>query len=159
MEKLKAMHEQGTPLEEIYSWEDNWEALRRQHHCQVNESVEFRVRNIRSVLAKRGWSDDKIWEMHIELCDNKVTSFTKRIKELERKKEKNVLLLEATKKCACFPSKDKLDLLLRYLSTHRRQFYKALNELERLQRLRGGDNVPPPIKLDVDVEGPSVGDK
>jgi len=40
---------------------------------------------------------------------------------------------------------------LRYEGAIERQFYKALNQLERMQRLRAGDNVPPPVEVDVDV--------
>jgi hypothetical protein len=32
-----------------------------------------------------------------------------------------------------------------------RQVYKAINQLERLQRLRSGDSVPAPVEVDVDV--------
>ena len=39
------------------------------------------------------------------------------------------------------PNKVELDRLLRYEGAIERQFYKALGELERLQRLRAGENV------------------
>ena len=35
-----------------------------------------------------------------------------------------------------------------------RGFFKALHELERLQRVRGGALVPPPLALDVTTDGP-----
>ena len=34
-----------------------------------------------------------------------------------------------------------------------RSIYKALHELERLQARRRGEQVPPPLALDVDVSG------
>jgi len=45
----------------------------------------------------------------------------------------------------------------RYEASLERQFYRALNTLERLQRLRGGEFVPPPLELRVDgtLEGTS----
>ena len=49
------------------------------------------------------------------------------------------------------PSKDELDRLLRYEGAIERQLYKAMNQLERLQRMRAGDNVPAPVEVDVDV--------
>ena len=55
------------------------------------------------------------------------------------------------KKLGNIPSRDELDQLLRYEGAIERQFYKALNQLERLQRLRAGDNVPAPVEVDVDV--------
>ncbi|NIV94069.1 hypothetical protein GWN42_15075 [candidate division KSB1 bacterium] len=41
--------------------------------------------------------------------------------------------------------------MLRYESIIERQLYKALNQLERIQRFRSGDNVPPPVGLDIEV--------
>jgi hypothetical protein len=39
----------------------------------------------------------------------------------------------------------------RYETTLERQIYKALHELERLQRIRKGENIPAPLAIDVDV--------
>ena len=55
------------------------------------------------------------------------------------------------KKLGSIPSKDELERLLRYEGTIERQLYKALNQLERLQRMRAGDEIPAPIELDLDV--------
>jgi len=46
--------------------------------------------------------------------------------------------------------------LSRYEATLERGIYKALHELERLQRLRAGDDVPPPVAVDIDVTTTSV---
>ena len=40
--------------------------------------------------------------------------------------------------------------LSRYEATIERQLYRALDALERLKRLRGGERVPPPLRLAVD---------
>jgi hypothetical protein len=45
----------------------------------------------------------------------------------------------------------KIDRLLKYEGAIERQLYKAINQLERQQRLRAGDNVPAPVAVDVDV--------
>lgn len=42
--------------------------------------------------------------------------------------------------------------LLRYETTFERQFYRALDQLERHQRLRKGETIPPPINLNVLTE-------
>lgn len=42
-----------------------------------------------------------------------------------------------------------MDTLLRYETANERQLYRALDQLERLQRQRAGDYVPPPVKLGV----------
>ena len=73
------------------------------------------------------------------------------IAKLQKQKEKNRLKLQVLKKLGNIPSRDELDQLLRYEGAIERQFYKALNQLERLQRLRAGDNVPAPVEVDVDV--------
>ncbi len=41
------------------------------------------------------------------------------------------------------------DTLLRYETANERQLYRALDQLERLQRQRAGDYVPPPVKLGI----------
>ena len=48
--------------------------------------------------------------------------------------------------------------LSRYETAIDRQLYKALHELERLQRARSGGDVPAPVALDVDVSGIPEGD-
>lgn len=47
------------------------------------------------------------------------------------------------------PSKDVVEKLLRYETTLERQIYRALNELERRQRQRRGESVPPPVSIEV----------
>jgi hypothetical protein len=50
--------------------------------------------------------------------------------------------------------------LSRYETTIERGLYKALHELQRLQAARGSvGSVSPPLALDVDVSGPSGGDR
>ena len=41
----------------------------------------------------------------------------------------------------------------RYANTIHRQLLQAMNELERLQRRRGGEAVPAPVNIDVNVNG------
>ena len=98
-----------------------------------------------------GWSDDQIWQAHIDLCDEKINEHKKEIAELEKQEKNNRFRLQVIKKLGNIPSKDELDRLLRYEGAIERQLYKALNQLERLQRLRAGDSVPPPVKVDVDI--------
>ena len=47
------------------------------------------------------------------------------------------------------PESDKLDRLLRYEASLERAFDRALNQLERIQRLRRGQPVPPRIDVNV----------
>ncbi len=45
------------------------------------------------------------------------------------------------------------DVYARYETAIENRLYKALHELQRLQASRNGENVPPPIALDVNVSG------
>jgi len=46
-------------------------------------------------------------------------------------------------------SKTEVYRILRYQTTINRQLFQAMNQLERLQRLRKGENVPAPLNLEV----------
>lgn len=48
-------------------------------------------------------------------------------------------------------NKSQLDRLLKYEGAIERQFYRAMHQLERLQRLRAGHMIPAPIALDIDL--------
>src|SRR5271157_1199561 len=50
---------------------------------------------------------------------------------------------------ATLPSLEVLDKILRYETKLERQMYRAMNQLERLQRLRQGEPVPPPLTVEV----------
>ena len=39
------------------------------------------------------------------------------------------------------------EVVVRYETTIERQLYRAVDQLERLQRVRGGEIVPPPINV------------
>jgi len=48
-----------------------------------------------------------------------------------------------------------MDRVLRYETTMERAFLRTLHELQRLQAVRAGGSVPPPLTLDVNVSGAS----
>jgi hypothetical protein len=152
---LTKMHKNGKPLEEIYDWEENWESLYGKTNrlgVTDEDQVMSGPKELREFLNKNAnRSDDDIWEALIEICDEKVQEHTKAIADLDKEKARNKLKLQVIKKLGNIPSREELDRLLRYEGSIERQFYKALNQLERLQRLRAGDNVPPPVEVDVDV--------
>ena len=149
------MHKAGKPLDEIYDWGENWEWLAEKYEYLVAEDEDydgFDTESFRKSLKNYAeWSDDQIWQAHIDLCDEKINDHNKEIVELEKKKQKNRLRLQVINKLGNIPSKDELDRLLRYEGAIERQLYKALNQLERMQRLRAGDNVPAPLEVDLDV--------
>lgn len=51
-----------------------------------------------------------------------------------------------------------IDRILRYQTTINRQLFQAMNQLERLQRLRKGENVPAPLTLEVSHEAHTISD-
>jgi len=154
---LTRMHKNGKSLDEIYDWEDNWDWLQDKvsYGLPIGDDGERQFMDpkmLREFLNNDpDWNDDRIWETLIEICDEKIDEHKKEIADLEKQKQQNKLKLQVIKKLGNIPSKDELDRLLRYEGAIERQLYKALNQLERIQRLRSGDNVPPPVEVDVDV--------
>jgi hypothetical protein len=49
-----------------------------------------------------------------------------------------------------------IDRILRYQTTINRQLFQAISQLERLQRLRKGDNVPAPVNVQVSHDSPAI---
>jgi hypothetical protein len=52
-----------------------------------------------------------------------------------------------------------IDRIVRYQTMINRQLYQAINQLERLQRLRKGDNVPAPLNVQVSHDAPTTSDE
>ncbi len=153
---LQRMHKEGKPLEEIYDWEENWKGFYDEVHDLIEEEgLEFEdlepEQLIEFLTDKVGWNDDLIWKALVELCDEKVEYHKRQIKDLEKEKEKNRLKIEVLKRLGNIPSKEELERLLRYEGSLERQFYKALNQLERIQRLRLGDKISAPVEVDLNV--------
>ena len=159
--ELQQMFKKGTALEEIVDWDMNWEDLQEKLETYLeSKGLEIYVENpeiIHFLRKLEDWDDKRIWKTLIENCGLNVREHQEKLRELEaelaREKEKNRMGLQVKKQLAAVPAKDTLDRLLRYEAAIQRQFYKALTELERLQRLRLGDAVPPPVKISVEVEG------
>lgn len=152
--ELSKMLGEGKSLKEIYDWEINWEELYERicHLLPEDEEKDWQPNELREFLSKEeGWSDDQIWQTHIEICNDRIEHRKKQISVLEEEKEKNRLKLQVIKKLGNIPSKHELDRLLRYEGAIERQLYKAMNQLERLQRMRSGDNVPAPVEVDVNT--------
>jgi hypothetical protein len=63
--------------------------------------------------------------------------------------ERENLAVDAEARSFSLPTADATDKLLRYEAHLDRQLYRALDQLERLQRQRGGENVPPPLNINL----------
>jgi hypothetical protein len=150
------MRKTGKDLQEIYEWQDNWDALYDRIPETVEELSDGSPASMRESLNKAGWTDDAIWQSHVDLCAEQMESQAQTIRELHKQKQDNKLALQVQKKIGCIPDAYDLERLLKYEGSIERQFYKAIDQLERLQRLRAGDHVPAPVNIDlaVDAENP-----
>lgn len=71
--------------------------------------------------------------------------------ELLRKNE--TLFIDAEASRLTLPQEEDLQRILRYETAIERQLYRALDQLERLQRRRQGEHVPVPVRVDVSTDG------
>jgi serine phosphatase RsbU (regulator of sigma subunit) len=55
----------------------------------------------------------------------------------------------ARQSAAVLPSADVLEKILRYETALERQLFRAMNQLERLQRRRQGENIPAPLTMEI----------
>jgi hypothetical protein len=75
-------------------------------------------------------------EMHLTAQKVLVSSFERMRRQVE--------LLQAS-----LPPTNRLETIARYETTLKRHLYRAMDELERLKRIRGGEAVPPPLKVNL----------
>ena len=66
-----------------------------------------------------------------------------------RAEEREFLESESKLATLSLPSKEAVDKILRYETAMERQLYRAMNQLERLQRMRRGELIPPPVNIEV----------
>ena len=76
------------------------------------------------------------------------------IEQLEKDKVKNKLQIQVNKKTGSLPGRHEMGNILRYETAINRQMFQAINQLERLQRMRLGDHVPAPVQVDINTSGP-----
>jgi CRISPR/Cas system-associated endonuclease Cas1 len=67
----------------------------------------------------------------------------------ERCRKREAAEEQARQAVAVLPSPDVLDKIMRYETKLERQMYRAMNQLERVQRMRRGEAVPPPLTMEV----------
>jgi hypothetical protein len=56
---------------------------------------------------------------------------------------------DTLEQAAILPSAKTVDKILRYETALERQLFRAMTELERLQRRRTGEKIPPPLTTEV----------
>jgi hypothetical protein len=71
---------------------------------------------------------------------------------LERHEKREDAEERARQSAAVLPSEETLDKILRYEAALERQLYRAMNQLERLQRRRQGENIPAPLTMEISAK-------
>jgi len=157
-DKLTELRQSGKDPKEIYNdnYQANWDWFREEAEKEGVKSFSNSPVSIREALRKAHWSNDKIWQLHIKVCDVAIAAQQQEIRNLDGQKENNKLAIQVQKKLSSIPEDQELNRLLKYEGSIERQFYKAIDQLEHLQRLRQGDAVQAPIKVNLDVT-PSQG--
>ena len=79
----------------------------------------------------------------IEFKLNSYAGLTRKREEREEKEE------SARQAADALPSPIVLEKIMRYETSLERQLYRAMNQLERLQRQRRGETVPPPLSVEI----------
>ena len=93
---------------------------------------------------------DAVREEHRRLVLGRIEGRLNLYRELSGECEEREEKEEAARQAAgVLPSPAVLDKILRYEGTVERQLYRAMNQLERLQRRRNGEAIPPPVTMDV----------
>ena len=68
---------------------------------------------------------------------------------MDRREEREDAEERARQSAAVLPSAEVLEKILRYETALERQLFRAMNQLERLQRRRLGENIPAPLTMDI----------
>lgn len=113
---------------------------------------EYTVPEMHDFLMKKGRADKELREKFIQQDLAGVEECKRRIRELGNMKKAVELRLSRLPYTKGLDSLEQLETIQRYETTVERQLYRAMNQLERLQRLRGGEVVPPPISVEVHSE-------
>jgi hypothetical protein len=87
-------------------------------------------------------------ERALRILDNALATYQRELPALEKREGDEA---EARRDASLLPRTEVVEKILRYESSLERQFYRALNQLERLQRRRNGETVPPPLMMDMSL--------
>ncbi|MCL5671229.1 MAG: hypothetical protein M1423_08045 [Acidobacteria bacterium] len=150
--------------EKVEEW--GWEIdMAEYYHELVNSSPEIEWQDsfqgedgidavkVHAWLLKNGWTHEKIKQAFIRQVRSKLRA---KKKELAQAKTTDDLKLGQIVRVKALAMGEEADRLMRYESSISRQFYRAMHELERLQKGRQGLPVPPPVALDVEMERPDA---
>ena len=127
--------------EEVGNWADSYFKVAERKNFEAEEP-----KQVRDWLKGQGLTEDQIRQELIQAEEAAIAEAQAEIKALEPQVE---LELERAALLASLPAQGwQLDKIIRYEASLDRQLYKAINQLERLQRRRKGEDVPAPGVLD-----------
>jgi len=115
-------------------------------------SISRELEELRLQLCQNSGGDDAAMRRD----ENKAQALMAIDRKLERLESRRADCAEreaseevARQSAAVLPGPQVLDKILRYEAKHERQMYRAMNQLERLQRRRLGEAVPPPLTMEM----------
>ncbi len=71
---------------------------------------------------------------------------------MDRRQEREDAEERARQTAALLPSAEVLEKIPRHQTALKRQLFHAMNQLERLQRRRLGENIPAPLTMDISAQ-------
>ena len=156
---LTSMMKEGKPLEETYKWDKHWEHLYDMVKDKLKDAGLKPTPSIltpsclhRALASSLDWSDQDIFKVLHAACGSRLVEEHKALQRCQRETVTNPLALEVTRLSRSLPASRDMDRLLRYETAIERQLYRALAQLERLQRQRRGEHLPPPLQVEVHSE-------
>ncbi len=106
-------------------------------------------------LADQGFDRKRLWQKLLAIQHGRVEHWRVHIEDVEAKlgqlRRYAKLEQERAALLGSLPDEENLNKLIRYESMVNRELDRAMNQLERLQRARLGEHIPPPVTLDVNV--------
>lgn len=140
-------------------------AYLREHPDEDQASADFLETwsgNLLKIAEARDWETDDPrqvleWLQEEGRSKNQIlVEITKSDEEGAKKAEEEIRLLEGLVELeiqrkalkGCLPNAMEIEKIIRYEAALDRQVFKAINQLERLQRGRKGEPLPPPMVLD-----------
>ena len=106
--------------------------------------------SVDEMAEAEGLSEEELKETRqravLMFIEEKLKEYAKLSEQREEREGKDEWARQAAD---VLPSAKVLDKILRYEDALERQMYRALLQLERLQRRREGENVPPPVTMEV----------
>ncbi len=128
------------------------------------DSIQLLERAKAELKCRKTFSDQTVKELYGGFSPDAITSFCEgtirsRLAAIDRSSEminswhdeessEEALRTEARAARAAIPDSSEMDQILRYGTTNDRKMYRAMAQLERLQRQRKGEPVPPAIRLE-----------